>query len=140
MKRFLAFLGRFLSCLLIVCLGYLAWIPPVIAKPFDNSGLSAFTVAARSNLTDAAACPELDQKIDLNNANMVAFTDCRGFYPTLATLIVQNGPYKKVEDVLKIPGLNARQKALLKAQMKNFTVLEPKVPLEMRMPPRPMMR
>lgn len=140
MKKLFSLLGRFLSCLLIVCLGYLAWMPPVIAKPLDNSGFPALVAAIQSKLTDETACPEFDQKIDLNNANIVAFTDCRGFYPTLARMIVQNSPYKKVEDVLKIPGLNAQQKGLLRAQMKNFTVSEPQMPLEMRMPPRPMMR
>jgi photosystem II PsbU protein len=92
------------------------------------------------NLGDEAMCPEFDQKIDLNNANIVAFKGCRGFYSTLASLIVQSGPYEAVEDVLEIPELSDRQKELLQAQLKNFTVTEPIVPLEMRMPPRPVMR
>ncbi|NWF60519.1 MAG: hypothetical protein HXY43_14960 [Fischerella sp.] len=57
----------------------------------------------------------------------------------MAKLIVTNGPYNKVEDVLEIPSLSDRQKQLLKSQLPNFKVSEPMVPLEMRMPPRPAM-
>jgi photosystem II PsbU protein len=79
-------------------------------------------------------------KIDLNNANMAAFTDCPGFYPTLAKSIVTNGPYAKVEDVLKIERLSDLQQDLLKANLEHFTVGEAIVPLEMRMPPKPVIR
>jgi photosystem II PsbU protein len=85
-------------------------------------------------------CSDRGQKIDLNNANMVAFTDCPGFYPTLAKLIVTNGPYQKVEDVLELPGLSERQQKMLEANLDNFTVSDPVVSLEMRMPPRPALR
>ena len=81
-------------------------------------------------------CSDFTQKIDLNNANIGDFAECQGFYPNLASLIVQNGPYDSVNDVLKIPGLSDRQKSLLKSQLKNFVVTPPLVPLEMRMPQR----
>ena len=91
------------------------------------------------NIGGERLCTDSGRKIDLNNANLVAFTDCPGFYPTLARSLVTNGPYEKVEDVLEIPGLSDRQKALLRANLDNFTATEPVVPLEMRMPPRPAM-
>ena len=82
-------------------------------------------------------CVGLAQPIDLNNANLIAFTDCPGFYPGLAQMIVQNSPYQQVEDVLKIQGLSSPQKQLLKANLKHFIASAPVVPLEARMPPRP---
>jgi photosystem II PsbU protein len=81
-------------------------------------------------------CMASEQKIDLNNANLMAFTDCPGFYPTLATLIANNGPYDAVEDVLKISDLTADQKKLFKANLNSFTVSPPVTPLEQRMPPK----
>lgn len=89
---------------------------------------------------DEVTCVEFGQKIDLNNANIIAFKDCRGFYPNLAKLIVTNGPYQTVEDVLNIPGLSDRQKELLTTYFDRFTVTESVVPLVMRMPPRPAIR
>ncbi|NEQ48142.1 MAG: hypothetical protein F6K00_33255 [Leptolyngbya sp. SIOISBB] len=65
----------------------------------------------------------------------MAFTDCPGFYPALATLIVQHGPYEQVEAVLNIPDLNEQQQQLLQANLDFFIVSTPVVSLEMRMPP-----
>lgn len=89
---------------------------------------------------DEQVCPEFGEPIDLNNANLIAFKACPGFYPKLAQLIVKNGPYQKVEDVLEIPDLTDRQKEFLKSQLRNFKVTQPMMPLERRMPPRPAMR
>ncbi len=127
-----------LTIMLITCLAVWSWQAAAIAQPITPLSL----LAANTQLTDNldAACPDLEPKIDLNNANMIAFQDCRGFYPNLAMLIVQHSPYQKVEDVLAIPELSDRQKALLQAQLKNFMVSEVVVPLEMRLPPKPMMR
>lgn len=115
-----------ISIILLSGLNAWAWSNPAIAgNPSDNT---------------EAACVEFGQKIDLNNANIIAFQDCRGFYPTLAKMIVTNSPYEKVEDVLNIPDLNEQQKQLLKSYLEEFTVTKPVVPLEMRMPPRPASR
>ncbi|HEY9663502.1 MAG TPA: photosystem II complex extrinsic protein PsbU [Allocoleopsis sp.] len=143
MKRVLKFMGSLLSCVLIACLGCFIYISPVMAGAFGSQTLSVVTIAAQPDSPgsiDLTACPEFDQKIDLNNANIVAFTECQGFYPTLAKKIIENSPYEKVEDVLNISGLSDRQKDLLQSQLKNFKVSEPQVSLEMRMPPRTMMR
>ena len=138
MKRFGQWWTR-LSLIFLSCWLFGAWTQPVMAA---QTNLESMTMlAVRTELTtELKFCPESDQKIDLNNANLVAFTDCPGFYPTLAQLILQNGPYPKIEDVLNIPDLTPRQKQLLIANLDSFTVTEPVVPLERRMPPRPPLR
>jgi photosystem II PsbU protein len=121
MKR----LGIWLSALVLAIatwIGWVGWIQPAIAL---ESGVAAIQLCAAS-----------DVKIDLNNANMAAFTDCPGFYPSLAKEIVTHGPYVKVEDVLKIEGLSDFQRDMLKANLGHFTVAEAIVPMEMRMPPK----
>jgi photosystem II PsbU protein len=92
--------------------------------------------AAAPNMDDIGYCTVPEAGIDLNNANLLAFTDCPGFYPNLASAILTHGPYQSVEDVLSIPDLTDNQKALLKANLKYFSVSDPTVPLEKRMPPR----
>lgn len=81
-------------------------------------------------------CSVTEVGIDLNNANLMAFTDCPGFYPNLASIILSHAPYQRVEEVLSIPDLTDYQRALLKANLSSFTVTEPVVPLAQRMPPR----
>lgn len=140
MKRLIHWFSLF-SLIIISCLGLFCWTQPVVAANTSSQPVTLLMVKTElPNIDDEASCPEFEQKIDLNNANIIAFKDCAGFYPNLASLIIKNAPYQKVEDVLEIPELNDRQKQLLTSQMKNFTLTEPQVPLEMRMPPRPMMR
>lgn len=125
-----------LSLIIFSC-GLFGWVQPALTAPIQvGEWLSATTELP----IDEASCPTFDQKIDLNNANIVAFKDCQGFYPNLASLIIQHGPYQSVEDILEIPGLSDRQKSLLQAHLKNFMVSDAVVPLEKRMPPRPVMR
>jgi photosystem II PsbU protein len=68
---------------------------------------------------------EYGSKLDLNNANVQAFAKYRGLYPTIAGKILQNAPYDSVEDVLDIPGLSARERDLIEANLDNFTVTTP---------------
>lgn len=108
MKSFIQRLGYWLSLfslLLASCFGFPGW---------TQLGL-ADEVIPQSNmmLSDIPSCAEFDQRIDLNNASLIAFQDCPGFYPYLAKTIVINGPYQRVDDVLKTPSLNNRQKELL---------------------------
>jgi photosystem II PsbU protein len=129
-----------LGFILISFLGWIGWVPPGIAAPMGLNPATGLGIGMEiAKVSEVRLCPDSGQKIDLNNANLDAFTDCPGFYPTLARTIVTNSPYQKVEDVLALPGLSDRQKKLLKANLGNFTVTEPTVPLEMRMPPRPAM-
>jgi photosystem II PsbU protein len=81
-------------------------------------------------------CSSADGAIDLNNANLMAFTDCPGFYPNLASIILSHSPYQRVDELLPIPDLTAYQRALLKANLSSFRVTDPVVPLAQRMPPR----
>lgn len=69
-----------------------------------------------------AKLDELGYKIDLNNTNVRAFRKYPGMYPSLARKIVDNAPYKSVEDVLDIPGLSNSQKERLQANLDEFTV------------------
>jgi photosystem II PsbU protein len=129
-----------IASLFIFGWGFFGWAQPLSAGERVLNSPTVLAVADRlPGVPNKRPCTDSGQKIDLNNANLVAFTDCPGFYPNLARSIVSSGPYDKVEDVLKIPGLSKRQKALLKANLGTFTVTEPVIPLEMRMPPRPAM-
>ena len=108
----------------------------ILATPQPSSGIQA--LASELVLVDLEkSCAEFGTKIDLNNANIIAFQDCRRFYPNLAKKIVLNGPYEKVEDVLEIPGLSERQKELLKSELVNFEVKPPVMRTVRRMPPKP---
>jgi photosystem II PsbU protein len=92
--------------------------------------------ASATDMNEIGLCAVPEKSIDLNNANLAAFTDCPGFYPNLASIILTHGPYQSVDDVLTIPDLTDTQNKLLKANLKSFTVTEPAIPLEKRMPPR----
>lgn len=128
-----------LSILLISCWGFLGWTQSVVAVTLNLESKPMLAVTTEIP-KEIKFCTQSPEKIDLNNANLVAFTDCPGFYPTLAQLIVQNGPYQKIEDVLNIPDLTPRQKELLTANLDSFNLTPPVVPLERRMPPRPPLR
>ncbi|MGK7930937.1 MAG: photosystem II complex extrinsic protein PsbU [Microcystaceae cyanobacterium] len=80
---------------------------------------------AELNAVDQKLTTEFGQKVDLNNSNIREFREYRGFYPNLASKIINNAPYDTVEDVLSIPGLSEKQKARLQANLDNFTVTEP---------------
>jgi photosystem II PsbU protein len=82
-------------------------------------------ITTRTNEADAKLRTEYGQKIDLNNSHIREFRELRGFYPTLAGVIIKNAPYDDVEDVLKISGLTPAQKDRLQANLDKFTVTEP---------------
>ncbi|EME29916.1 photosystem II PsbU protein [Galdieria sulphuraria] len=64
-------------------------------------------------------------KVDINNANIRAYTKFPGFYPKLASLIVKNGPYKSVNDLYNIKGLTEDQRELIKKYEDRFVALDP---------------
>jgi photosystem II PsbU protein len=105
-------------------LGFLSWFGPVNAAILNGMPHSTLLVAleAVDNAADAKLSSEFGKKIDLNNANINAFGQFQGLYPTLARLVIQNAPYDSVEDVLRIKGLSERQKETLTANFDNFTV------------------
>lgn len=113
--------------LLIGCWGWLGTDYTAQATTFNSFNWPQVQVLAisRQNKADAKLGTEFGKKLDLNNTNIASFRDYRGLYPTLASKIIKNAPYKKVEDVFeKIPGLSKRQIKILKNNLDNFTVTE----------------
>merc|ERR1711972_199137 len=62
-------------------------------------------------------------KVDLNNANVQAYRQFPGMYPTAAGFIATHGPYKQVSDLFEIPGLPENVKSIMKKYESNFVVL-----------------
>ena len=93
-----------------------------------TAGESLFTVhstlLARVNTADAKRQELIKGKLDLNNSDVREFRKLRGFYPTLASKIIQNAPYESVEDVLEIPGLSDSQIDRLQANIDEFFVTD----------------
>ncbi len=121
--------------LLVGCLGVLAVPQRALAANLSSAAFHSVPVLAvkpeaETTLTPSLMNDKLDteagEKLDLNNANVRAFMQFPGMYPTLATKIVQNAPYQNVEDVLNLPGLSDRQKQALQANLDNFRVTEVK--------------
>ena len=114
--------------LVLGCLGFVG-TQQAVAANFSGVSLQSSSVMLAEvqfrNPADAKLATEFGQKIDLNNANVRAFREYRGFYPTLARKIVANAPYENVEDVLNIPGLSDSQKDRLQANLDSFTVTPP---------------
>ena len=112
--------------LLLGCWGILGTTQTAQAVSFNSFVGNQVPVlaVARQNKADQKLGTDFGKKIDLNNTNIAAFQKYPGLYPTLAKKIIKNAPYKKVEDVLNIPELGDKQKALLQANLDNFTVTE----------------
>lgn len=122
-------LVRLLSvlALLVGCLGWLGMPQKALAAELTSitssfSPILAVEAPLRNRVDDKMI--ELGKKIDLNNTNVRAFRQYPGLYPTLASKIVDNAPYEKVEDVLNIPNLTDPQKKVLQANLEKFTVTE----------------
>jgi photosystem II PsbU protein len=117
--------------LLVASLGWLGITQPAQAATFDRFMIQSVPVLASAekieglrNRADDKLAEVYGKKIDLNNTNIASFQRLKGLYPTLASKIVKNAPYKDVEDVLNIKGLNERQKKILQANFDNFRVGE----------------
>ena len=112
--------------LLLGCWGMLGTTQTAQAVSFNSFVGNQVPVLAlaRQNKADQKLGTEFGKKIDLNNTNIAAFQKYPGLYPTLAKKIIKNAPYKKVEDVLNLAELSDKQKALLQANLDNFTVTE----------------
>jgi photosystem II PsbU protein len=132
MRRFRAWIS---SLLLIFCLGFLG-----LAQPAFGYTHNPIFAKSPDMQYGQLSCEPSEQLIDLNNANMTAFCQYQGLYPTIAKLILQHGPFAKVEDVLSMPDLSDRQKEILSANLEHFTVSDAVVAPEVRMPPRPAIR
>jgi len=64
-------------------------------------------------------------KVDINNANVQAYRQFRGMYPTAAGQIATHGPYNKVADIYDIPGLDDKIKDIMKKYESQFVCLPP---------------
>lgn len=103
------------------CLGFLAQAP---AHALNVPTSATILAEVRVNAVDAKLSTEFGKKIDLNNSDIRDFRQLRGFYPNLASKIIKNAPYTKVDEVLNIPGLSDTQKSRLQANLDNFTITE----------------
>ena len=115
---------------LILAMGLLT-LGLVVSRPALATGLgdslmrSPLLAEEIRNAVDDKLSTEFGSKLDINNANVQAFTKYPGLYPTLARKILTNSPYKSVEEVLQLPGLTDRQISILKANLDNFTATPP---------------
>ena len=124
---------RLLRSLAVVCvfrLSLLGWMGSAqsalaanLTQVAQNAPFFFAEVKVRNPLEDKFY--EIGNKIDLNNTNIRSFRELQGFYPNLASKIIKNAPYEKVEDVLNIPGLSETQKARLQENLDKFTATEP---------------
>lgn len=119
----------FTVCALVIgCWAGLGFTQRANALSLTNVAFNSAPVLAETSAEAAlrnkvdAKLGEMANKIDLNNTNLRAFKRFQGMYPNLGAKIVKNAPYEKVEDVLDIPGLSARQKEILQANLDEFTV------------------
>ncbi len=121
MKRFARLLVAFSLCL--TC--FVGVSQQAMAASLNTSMMLAAAPAAGeviTNTADAKLSTEFGKKIDLNNTNVRSFRKYAGLYPAIAKKVVDNAPYKTVEDVLNIPGLSEKQKETLTANLENFTL------------------
>jgi photosystem II PsbU protein len=114
MKRFARLLVVF-----TLCLTCLLGIAPQLSASASSAPVPGEVIR---NSADSKLSTEFGKKIDLNNTNVRAFRKYPGLYPALATKVVDNAPYKNIEDVLNIPGLSAKQKETLTANLDKFTL------------------
>lgn len=109
---------------------------PVSDSQVSRRSLLATTLAAAAAaLVPAAALADREYanvgflgggaQIDVNNANVRAYVQLRGFYPTLAGLIVANGPYESVDELYNLPGITDTQKKALDTSKEKLVALPP---------------
>jgi photosystem II PsbU protein len=121
MQRFARLLVVFSLCL--TCL--VGVTQQAMAASWNSSMVFAAAPATGEvirNSADSKLGTEFGKKIDLNNTNVRAFRKYPGLYPSIARKVVDNAPYKSVEDVLNIPGLSEKQKDALNANLDKFTL------------------
>ncbi|BAZ45840.1 photosystem II oxygen evolving complex protein PsbU [Chondrocystis sp. NIES-4102] len=119
MKRLL---GIIAALLLIV--GSWGFAGEALAQEIGLFTVQPSTLLARVNTADAKRQELVKGKLDLNNSHVREFRQLPGFYPNLASKIIQNAPYDNVEDVLNIPGLSDSQIERLQANLDKFIVTD----------------
>ena len=113
--------------LLVSCLSWLNFSQPAAADVIEVMHLRPMSVLADEfrNPVDTKLGTAYGSKIDLNNSNVNAFIEYPGLYPTIARKVIENAPFKSVEEVLNMPGLNQQELEILKANLDNFAVTAP---------------
>ena len=119
MKRFV---GMIVALLLVV--GSWGFAGIAQADDIDVLNVQSPVLLARVNTADAKRGELIKGKLDLNNSDVREFRRLPGFYPNLASKIIQNAPYNDVEDVLDIPGLSNSQIERLQANIDEFFVTD----------------
>jgi photosystem II PsbU protein len=89
-----------------------------------NFGISVSAVTA-NELPKTDVLKADSSTIDLNNSNINAFKKVSGFYPTLGRIIIQNAPYRSLDDVLNIVGLSDVQQQKIKDNADKFVLNQP---------------
>lgn len=113
--------------ILLGCLGWVGLPQPAMALGWNSIHFNATPILAVEprNRADDKLATEFGKKIDLNNTNIRAFMEYPGLYPTLARKILQNAPFKAIDDVFDMPGLNDRQISILRTNVDHFTLSAP---------------
>ncbi|CAE8609880.1 unnamed protein product [Polarella glacialis] len=62
-------------------------------------------------------------KVDINNANIQAYRQFPGMFPTAAAVICTHGPYNNVGDIFSIPNVDPRLLEIIKKYEKNYVCL-----------------
>lgn len=104
------------SCAVGVALGW--------ASASRRQAISFASAVATGFSSLAARAVEDDDKLDINNADVADYRKFPGMYPTVATFLFKNVPYKEVSDIYKIKDLPPPAKGILKRYEKNFYVAE----------------
>ena len=116
------FLGTIVALLLIV--GSWGFAQTAQASEMVMFNVQSPVLLARINTADAKRRELVKGKLDLNNSDVREFRKLPGFYPGLASKIIQNAPYKDVDDVLDIPGLSNSQVKRLQANLEEFVITD----------------
>eukprot|EP00930_Biecheleria_cincta_P069348 TRINITY_DN570_c0_g1_i1.p1 TRINITY_DN570_c0_g1~~TRINITY_DN570_c0_g1_i1.p1 ORF type:complete len:196 (-),score=48.74 TRINITY_DN570_c0_g1_i1:186-773(-) len=95
--------------------------------------VASAAAAAAIAVTPAAANAYVDyeglaflggsDKVDINNANVQAYKQFPGFFPTAAGVIATHGPYKEVKEIFDIPNVDPRITAIFKKYKQNLVCL-----------------
>ncbi len=116
------FVGIIVALFLVI--GSWGFVGTAQATEMETFNIQSPMLLARINTADAKRKELVKGKLDLNNSDVREFRRLPGFYPGLASKIIQNAPYTEVEDVLNIPGLSDSQIERLQANIDEFFVTD----------------
>uniref|UniRef100_A0A7S3U8J5 Photosystem II 12 kDa extrinsic protein n=1 Tax=Strombidinopsis acuminata TaxID=141414 RepID=A0A7S3U8J5_9SPIT len=119
-----AFSAVLAGCGIGAALGWLSSRRQQVASVVGAAAVAASPFAA-SAIVDYDGIKYLggSDKVDLNNANVQAYRQFPGMYPSAAGQIATHGPYKAVSDIYNIPNLDEKLAAIMKKYESNFVVL-----------------